>query len=203
MPSIRPRLTISRLMTAVGGVAITLSVARWSPAVGTILGVTVFLAFRRAFGAIDQAEAIGATISPSRKAYEVVASFPVVALLLLITASVFLLVLAATAAVAGAALTFIMFAPGTPWPVQVVLWVALLAPATFAGWKTAALLGGPVWPYDLSGPEDGIWFLPDPLPGTPPEGRVEAAPPAERLDGRAEPTRVPGITGGRAEVGEP
>lgn len=202
MPVARPRLTIARLMIAVGGVGVTLSVARWSPTLGALVGVTVSLAILRAFGAIDRAEAIGATISPARKAFALAASFPVVALLVLMTISTFLLALAVTAALAGAAFTFVSVLPFATWPVRIALGLALLAPATFAAWKFASVLGSLTWPFDLSGPADGIWFVSDLSLGPPPEGRAEPALETDRLDGLAEPPGIPGITGGGAEVGE-
>lgn len=195
-----PRLTIFRLMIAVGCAGVTLSVARWAPALAGLLGVPLFLAMVRTFAAIDRAVAMGATVPASRKAYAFAASFVVAGFIVLESLTAFVCVAGMTFGIVGG---LIDLSQTTSF--MVVTGLLALVPAVIAAWKLARTMAAVMWPCDLTKPTDGIWTAPDfadPSLDPPPDGRVESARAAEGLDRTAEASGITWITGGGTESGE-
>ena len=92
-----------------------------------------------------------------------------------------------------------------PTSLMVVMWLLVFLPAIILALLLVRALAAVMWPCDLTIPTDRIWIVPDfsdPSLDPPPGGRVEPALDAKGLDGPAEPARVAGVTGGRAESGE-
>ncbi len=196
-----PRITILRILIAIGGVGVALAIVRWSALVGTYFGLTVLLAMIRTAAAIDRAGASGVRLSRGRKANALVGSIVAMGVLILMTGIVFLIGSSAVFLLAPEVFTTVLKIT----TMAVVVFVVAMACSVSLTWEVGRKLAVVMWPCDLTEPEDGFWTLPAFADGSlepPPVGRREAEGKAVSFDRLPETEGIDGITGGRSETGE-